>query len=102
MTILGELQSDFCKNLTEFYQISLKNLLYLTDFSSQLMARMHLTFSNKSFEPFGSAVKDNDDKIETFGFLKYGCDIKNMLLVLSLNIDAENVNIWQTTNTILF
>ena len=40
MTINTPLQSDFCKNLTEFYQISLKNLPYLTDFSPQLMARM--------------------------------------------------------------
>ena len=40
LTILGALQSDFCKHLTEFYQISLKNLPYLTDFSPQLMACM--------------------------------------------------------------
>ena len=40
MTILGELQSDFCKNLTEFYQISLKIFPNLTDFSPQLMAYM--------------------------------------------------------------
>ena len=40
LTILLELQSDFCKNLTEFYQISLKNLPHLTDFSPQLMACM--------------------------------------------------------------
>ena len=33
---------QFCKNLTEFYQISLKNLPYLTDFSPQLMACMTL------------------------------------------------------------
>ena len=26
LTTLGELQSDFCKNITEFYRISLKNL----------------------------------------------------------------------------
>ena len=38
LTILWELQSDFCKNLTEFYWISLKNLGYLIDFSPQLMA----------------------------------------------------------------
>ena len=38
--MLEELQSDFCKNLTEFYQISLKNLPYLTDFSPHLMACM--------------------------------------------------------------
>ena len=37
----GGLQSDFCKNLTEFYQSSIKNLLYLTDFSPQLMACMN-------------------------------------------------------------
>ena len=30
----------FCKNLTEFYQISLKNLPYPTDFSPQFMACM--------------------------------------------------------------
>ena len=35
---MRELQRDFCKNLTEFYQISLKNLPYLTDFSPQLTA----------------------------------------------------------------
>ena len=40
MTIFEELQSDFCKNLTEFYQISLNNLHYLTDFSPKLMACM--------------------------------------------------------------
>ena len=40
MTIFGELQSDFCKNLTEFDQIFLKNLPYLTDLSPQLMACM--------------------------------------------------------------
>ena len=33
---MGELQSDFCKNLTEFYQISLKNVPHLTAFSPQL------------------------------------------------------------------
>ena len=37
----GTLQSDFCKNLTEFYQISFRNLPYLIDFSPQLMARMN-------------------------------------------------------------
>ena len=41
---MGELQSDFCKNLTEFYQISLKNLPYLTDFSPQLMACMNILY----------------------------------------------------------
>ena len=40
LAIVGELESDFCKNLTEFYQISLKNLPHLTDFSPQLMANM--------------------------------------------------------------
>ena len=35
-----ELKSYFCKSLTEFYQISLKILPNLTDFSSQLMACM--------------------------------------------------------------
>ena len=29
----GGVLSDFCENLTEFYQISLKYLVYLTDFS---------------------------------------------------------------------
>ena len=38
----GELQSIFCKNLTEFYQISLKNLPHLTDFSPQLMACVNM------------------------------------------------------------
>ena len=42
LTILGELQSDFCKYLTEFDQISLKILPYLTDFSPQLMACMSI------------------------------------------------------------
>ena len=45
MTILGELLSDFCKNHTEFYKISLKNLLYLPDFSPQLMACMYRYYS---------------------------------------------------------
>ena len=40
LVILGELQSDFSENLTEFYQISLKSLVYLTDFSPKLMACM--------------------------------------------------------------
>ena len=44
MTTLGDLQIDFCKNLTEFDQISLKNLPYLTDFCPQLMACMHKIF----------------------------------------------------------
>ena len=44
----GKLQSDFCKNCTEFYQISLKNLPCLTDFSPQLMACMHLSKVNVS------------------------------------------------------
>ena len=43
----GELQCDICKNLTEFYQISLKNLPYLTDFSPQLIACMQLQLVNK-------------------------------------------------------
>ena len=33
-TILGELQSKFCENLTECYQISLKILPYPTDKST--------------------------------------------------------------------
>ena len=36
--VLGKFQSDFCENLTEFYQMSLKMLAYLTDFSSQFIA----------------------------------------------------------------
>ena len=39
---MGELQSDICKNLREFYQISLKNLPYLTDLRLQLMACMNV------------------------------------------------------------
>ena len=35
-----ELKSYFCKSLTEFYQISIKILPNLTDFSPQLMACM--------------------------------------------------------------
>ena len=31
----------FVKNLTEFYQISLETLVYLTDFSQQFMACMN-------------------------------------------------------------
>ena len=38
--IRGEFQSDFCENLTEFYQISLKILVNLTDFSPQVKACM--------------------------------------------------------------
>ena len=30
-----------CENLTEFYQISLKFLVYLTDFTPQFMACMY-------------------------------------------------------------
>ena len=37
---MGELQSLFYKYLTECFQISLKNLSYLTDFSPQPMACM--------------------------------------------------------------
>ena len=36
----GEFQSDFCENLTEFWQISLKIWVNLTDFSPQVMACM--------------------------------------------------------------
>ena len=35
---LGSFKAIFCDSLTEFYQISLKILPNLTDFSSQLMA----------------------------------------------------------------
>ena len=38
----------FVKNLTEFCQISLKNLPYLTDFSPQLMACMKVLFFIKN------------------------------------------------------
>ena len=38
--VLGEFQSDFYEILTEFYQISLIVLVYLTDFSPQSMAYM--------------------------------------------------------------
>ena len=34
-------QGDFCKNITEFYQISFKNLPYITDFRQQLVACKH-------------------------------------------------------------
>ena len=37
----GRLLFDFCETLTVLYQISLKSLVYLTDFSPQLMACMH-------------------------------------------------------------
>ena len=37
---MGVFKSDFCENLTEFYQISLKILFNLTDFSPQVMACM--------------------------------------------------------------
>ena len=33
-------QSDFCENLTEFYQITLKILVNLTDFSPPVMSCM--------------------------------------------------------------
>ena len=33
---------DFCGNFTEYYQISLNILAYLTDFSQQFMARMSI------------------------------------------------------------
>ena len=42
--MLGELQRDFCKNLTEFNQISLKILPYVTDVSPQLMACMRVAY----------------------------------------------------------
>ena len=45
LVMLGEFHSDFCENLTEFYQISLKILVYLTDFSPQFMACMQDTLS---------------------------------------------------------
>ena len=38
---LCKLESDFHKNLTEFHQISPKNLKNLTDFCQQLMACMY-------------------------------------------------------------
>ena len=40
LVILGEFQSDFCQNFTEFDQSSPKILVYLTDFSPQFMAFM--------------------------------------------------------------
>ena len=45
---MGEIQHDFYKNHTEFYQVSLKNLPHLTNFSPQLMACMGRV-SSKSF-----------------------------------------------------
>ena len=39
----------FCKNRTEFYQISLKNLPNLTDFSPQLMACMYVMVDSAYF-----------------------------------------------------
>ena len=42
---LGPLWPSRCKSLTEFYQISLKILPNLTDFSSQLMACMQPNIS---------------------------------------------------------
>ena len=33
LVTVGEFQGSFCENLTEFYQISLKMLVYLTDLS---------------------------------------------------------------------
>ena len=45
LTTLGELQRDFYKNLTEFDQISLKNLPHLTDFNPQPMAWMQSAIS---------------------------------------------------------
>ena len=44
----GEFQSNYCENLTEFYQISLKILVNLTDFNPQAMAFMNC-FSLKKF-----------------------------------------------------
>ena len=49
LTILWELQSDCYKNVTEFYQISFKNLLHVTDCSPQLMACMKLAGREKNF-----------------------------------------------------
>ena len=43
---MRELLSDFCENLTEFYQISLKILVYLADFCPQIMACMFFFPSN--------------------------------------------------------
>ena len=40
----GGAPNGFCKNLTEFYQFSLKNFPNLTDFSPQLMACMFSAF----------------------------------------------------------
>ena len=54
LTILGELQSDFYKHLTEFYQISLKNS---TNFSPQLMVCLE-KLHTKLREFFSSAMKD--------------------------------------------
>ena len=46
----------FCKNLTEFYQISLKNLPYLTDFSSQLIACMLMSIHSPAAGERGGSV----------------------------------------------
>ena len=57
---LGSLKAVFCKSLTEFYQISLKILPYLTDFSSQLMACMNTVSSAiKHFTMFSAYTNIN-------------------------------------------
>ena len=61
---IGELQSDAEENLTEFSQISLQSLSYLTDFSLQLMACMEIVeeMKERDREERGTGMKVKKQK----------------------------------------
>ena len=61
---IGELQSDAEENLTEFSQISLQSLSYLTNFSLQLMACMEIVeeMKERDREERGTGMKVKKQK----------------------------------------
>ena len=69
ITSLGEFQGDFCENLTEFYQISLKVLVYLTDFKSHRIfefTRFYSTKDNRSTPLVNLSTQDLLNHIQTY------------------------------------
>ena len=94
LIILGELQSDFCINLTEFYQISLKNLPYLTDFSPQLMACMR----NLSQKIWLERKKNGQIK----GMINRSLEVADSLLHNITNICTKFQNPGQSSSWAIF
>ena len=83
---MGELQSDFYKNLTEFYQISLKKLPYLTDFSPLLMAYMTL----RGIAVVNAYPHDNCADKDSY---TYDSNIQCIILRLQLSFAMINVQL---------